>query len=104
MKIYSESEGKTPFNWFEALNSENIDWNLLCDLSSSWVTCACGNQCAIIPRHYFDGEPVDKILNNLGYDFNEVISERQPIKALNILAKIEIRSAELIKEISCESK
>jgi len=107
METYIESQGKKPFDWFEALNQKEItqsDWCILLFLAKSWVTCACGNQCNIIPRDYFDGQPLDKELKNLGIFFSDAIRSRNKQIALNVLEAIEIRSGELIEEISCESK
>ena len=100
MKSYSETYNKKPINWFVELNKsltydEFID---LYELSKSWITCACGNQCSIIPR-YDDGQPLDKELSELGVEFTLNIRRGNKVNALNTLAKIEIRSAILIKEI-----
>lgn len=64
--------------------------------SLHWVTCACGNQCSIIPR-YENGAPRDFELSNLGSNFYINVSERNYEQAEKTLAKIEIRSSELIK-------
>ena len=103
METYTKSKGEEPFNWFKELNAENIDWDKLCHLSCSWVTCACGNQCIIIPRNE-EGEPTDLILYHLGVDFNYAIYHRNKNSTLRILVQIESRSNELILELSCESK
>jgi len=103
MKTYSEKEGTKPFDWFKVLNKSFIDWVELSELSSSWVTCACGNQCSIIPRNK-EGEPIDLKLFQLGVDFHSAILNHNNYNALLILEEIESRSDELIKEISCESK
>lgn len=66
--------------------------------AASWVTCACGNQCAIIPR-FSDGEPKDKPLRQLGYQFFYAIEEEKWGAARETLREIEIRAAELIREI-----
>lgn len=50
-KTYSETRDEAPFDWHQALRfPEMHDHPRLCDMAASWVTCACGNQCAIIPR------------------------------------------------------
>lgn len=70
-------------------------------LSGSWVTCACGNMCDIIPRigGLQGGQPRDGILTRLGIDFHKHIKSINPEQALDTLNKIEERSAFLIKEI-----
>lgn len=103
-KTYSENEGEKPFDWNKALSSSVIDsrtWNKLKKLANSWVTCACGNQCAIIPREDW-GEPVDDILARLGGidGFLGAIQNRDKEEALNFLQLIEVRSAYLIKKLS----
>ena len=72
-------------------------------LSSSWVTCACGNQCAIIPRDT-NGEPTDEDLSDLGYDFHHRIDDGEYTEALKVLELIEKRSLTLIKEIKTNGK
>jgi hypothetical protein len=102
MKTYSEEKGETPFNWFEFLSQEYIspsDWENARNRSSEWVTCACGNQCAIIPRES-DGEPIDPILKMLGggSGFHDAIIAKDSEKALEFLITIEERSKYLIKK------
>jgi len=110
MITYIQTKGNKPFNWFEVLKREKIDrkkWNNLAKLSVSWVTCAVGNQCSIIPRDDMDGEPMDNKLKVLGFNFHQYIKTENRKGALDILEKIEIRSSEIIQEIiesSCESK
>lgn len=101
MKTYSELKRNKPFNWFEALSKEDIsdkEWVNLYHKAQFWVTCACGNQCAIIPRDN-DGEPIDRKLTELGMQFYELIRFREREKALKVLNKIERRSNQLIIKI-----
>lgn len=42
--------------------------------ATCWVTCACGNQCDALPR-YYDGEPKDRILSKLGFEFADNIGD-----------------------------
>lgn len=117
MKTYAEKEGEKPINWNKVLS---VPYNqmtagrliTMANLSASWVTCACGNQCEIIPRSK-DGVPGDFKLRSLGVNFmgqilmmkqwyaekNEGIFEEFRSRAIEILHEIELRSAELIKEI-----
>lgn len=54
----------------KAYNSELL--NKAVNASASWVTCACGNQCDIIPRDD-DGSPLDDELYHLGCNFAHLI-------------------------------
>ena len=103
MITYAEKKGEKPFDWNKFLENppewgweEHLD---ACDLSCQWVTCACGNQCDIIPR-YPIGSPVDEELQYMGIDFDCEIKRAKWQKAKEILAKIEKRSAELIFELT----
>lgn len=117
MKTYAETQGEEVFDWNAALQipySEMTDEKIskMEDLSNDWVTCACGNQCEIIPRKD-KGEPKDEYLVELGCAFylqisnmrdnfnfgNKLRFESNRAEAIEILHKIELRSAELIKEI-----
>ena len=110
MKTYAETKKKPKFNWYDFLNraikgkiSDSEIANAQDD-AANWVTCACGNQCSILPRDE-DGEPYDDFLAELGSDFSYEIDDQNWKDALNILNKIEKRSALLInKEIKKMSK
>lgn len=102
MNTYTEYRKKKPFDW-NALLDKAIKGELTekehdkaCKLSASWVTCACGNQCSIIPRER-NGEPLDGELYGLGLEFNQEVEEKRFNHAKKTLAKIEKRSAYLIK-------
>lgn len=105
MKTYAELNETEPFNWFEALNAKDIDWVELGNKASSWVTCACGNQCDIIPRKY-NGQPADTILAALGGrdGFYGAVKNKNRIDALYYLEAIEQRSAFLINKINNDGK
>jgi hypothetical protein len=103
MKNYAETQRKEAFDWNKFLENppekgseEHLD---ACDLAESWVTCACGNLCDIIPR-YPIGSPVDEELQSLGIAFNNSIQDTRYDDAKEILDKIEKRSAELIFELT----
>lgn len=103
MKTYSEDQGKPSFDWNKFLNKRKIndvDWDIAQGRAKSWVTCACGNQCDIIPRNS-KGIPEDEVLAKLGADdgFYGAIKGRNITEAKNFLILIEIRSSQLIKEI-----
>lgn len=97
MATYTEINNNKPINWYEELNKATINWKALKRLSGNWITCACGNQCNIIPRSH--GAPVDDELKYLGLYFHEAIEECNITQALSILNQIEKRSAYLINEI-----
>lgn len=73
MKKYTETKNRKPFDWFEALSKDCSKMTIkeserLANKAGEWITCASGNQCAIIPRDK-DGEPLDKQLKSLGTQF-----------------------------------
>ena len=103
-KTYSEEKGEEVFDWNKALSAKRISdktWDELVKKAGDWVTCACGNQCAIIPRNE-DGEPKDKVLTLLGgiEGFFGAIRNRDREYAIELLALIETRSEQLIKKLS----
>jgi hypothetical protein len=108
IKTYSEVEGKEAFDWNKALSAKVISiktWDELRHKAGDWVTCACGNQCAIIPRSSDTGRPLDELLATLGGGggdggFYGAIVRRDKEEALHLLKLIELRSAYLIKELS----
>lgn len=99
MKSYTEKRGLEKFDWREALTSQTINWLDLANRSKSWVACACGNLCDVIPRDT-EGAPVDKTLKALGGDqgFHYAIRMNDAEDALAILDLIEERSAYLIRK------
>lgn len=97
---YSESKGRSPFDWNAFLNRKEITdeaWRSAEKLASDWVTCACGNQCDVIPRSV-DGEPFDITLSSYGMEFYYAISGRDTDDVKLVLGKIEARSITLIKK------
>lgn len=118
---YSETQGREAIDWnqrikamIEGLVTKNsvAHKNFVRD-SGSWVTCACGNMCSIIPRYptmqargisvYWPGTPVDVELRTLGNTFHDNITDFQPKEAAETLERIEKRSEFLIKEILKEN-
>lgn len=113
MKTFAESQNEQPFDWNRFLSKKSYSEQELIDAvhrSKSWTTCACGNQCFIIPRNSSDhNRPVDDKLKILGVEFYEAIkymltSIDQPDllkeyheSAKDALAQIELRSSILIK-------
>jgi hypothetical protein len=82
LKRFSEDYRETPFDWNEFLNKKKFKSTEIEDayrIAAKWTTCACGNQCAIIPRKY-DGEPEDNILRELGIDFFMAIKRMEESK------------------------
>lgn len=103
MKTYAEASHEKPFDWNKALDDAIADMPddyTFCELTnraSLWTTCACGNQCELIPRNS-EGAPKDDRLRYLGIQFYESIEDMKPKRAKAILAQIEALSAILIAE------
>jgi len=89
-------------DWVKELNnvSTDADWKRLEKFSQNWVTCACGNQCAIIPRLKANGEPKDDALRYLGIEFHGFIRNKDKHMAILYLQIIEERAAVLINKIN----
>ena len=108
-KSYAQLK-KKPFDWNRfldhAINKKEPtqrEWRKAVSLAQSWVTCACGNQCSILPREK-DGEPVDQELSQLGLEFAWNIQSKEWTYAYKILQKIEKLSAKLIQKRIDDSK
>lgn len=109
MKTYASLEGKdNDFDWNDFLRKAiqlEPNWNqkkIAQTFARSWTTCACGQQCNIIPRNT-GGCPIDSELYHLGCMFMSCIDLDEWEKAQEILQKIEQRSAKLIEEIENEA-
>lgn len=103
-QTYSETKGEAPFNWFEFLKDRRegkpIDDAEIAEArikAESWVTCACGNQCARIERTDC-GVPFDNELYNYGQKFYLAIENEDWDWALTLLMKIEKRVSDLMAE------
>lgn len=103
-KTYAETQGEAPFDWWKAIDNppriNSVAHELLMQKSKSWATCACGNQCAIIPRldDEDQGRPIDGKLLDLGARFHSYVVSCEWMRAKNILSLIEERSGILIAE------
>jgi len=104
-KTFAETQGKPAFDWIKALNNPpkacSEEHIALAAMARSWVTCACGNQCAIIPRRNIDGvpgSPLDKDLRDLGVVFYTNVRMARWGEAKTTIIKIEARAEILIKE------
>ena len=138
MSVYSESRGADPINWNTRLNAiiDTINWNTRLNAiidtsketpseseigkwkneSESWVTCAVGNACDVIPRCE-KGRPYDEELAELGVKFYHNMKKvyesshyNRPegvilgaAMARKTLSKIEARISELIEQVNSES-
>ncbi len=121
MMTYAELIGRNPFDWDKFLSKMRYTNDQLLDavrLSADWVTCACGNQCSLIPRNILDGSPRDIQLHTLGRTFYSSILDMwkyhdiRPTKAQRkqfiearktareLLSRIERRTAFLLSEIA----
>ena len=67
-------------------------------LSRSWVTCACGNTCSIIPR-FKSGKPKNNKLFKYGVLFCEQIEQGNYTMAKFTLKNIELLSTAIIHNI-----
>lgn len=97
---YSEKLGRDPFNWNAFLNDDNlssIDWSDAVGRAGNWVTCACGNECSVIPRDDI-GEPLDGKLAHSGMKFFRAIKARSAELALHQLRDIEERVSYLLSQ------
>jgi hypothetical protein len=100
-ETYSKTRGEEPFDWNKFLARKRINseqWLDAANLAGSWVTCACGNQCKIIPRD-IDGEPKNPLLRRLGTRFYHDIQDEDKAGARATLKRIEAQSAIVIKRI-----
>jgi hypothetical protein len=104
---YAETKGEKPFDWnafldaAEAGEITNIEHREAERLAGDWVTCACGNQCAAIPRRA-GGSPEDHELWDLGGSFALQIERQKYDRARGVLKAIEARSAALLAEKGAE--
>lgn len=104
-KTFSETQGIAPFDWRHALTHPELhNYENLAHRSAGWVTCACGNQCAIIPRYSstcsdgVEGMPMDDLLRSLGGQFYTHVAREGWDHAEAVLDEIESRSAIVIAE------
>jgi len=104
MISYAEEKNRKVTDWNWVLNN----WNIFGDegrreyvkRSQSWVTCACGNQCAKIPRgREVQDRPDDKKLASYGSSFYNRLLNNDIMAAKGILQQIEARSIELLKAL-----
>lgn len=105
-KSYCATEGCAPFDWPAFLDNppelHSPEHLGAIGLAYRWVSCACGQQCAIIPRYdsddegYSPGCPIDGTLAQLGGSFATLIFSAYWSQARVTLAGIEARSAVLI--------
>jgi len=103
MTTYAENRGETFIDWNSVLDvwgsMDTLQRKKYVKLSTKWVTCACGNQCASISRGA-RGIPSDKLLQALGLNFFEKLRDDEIGMAKNILRDIDARSAELISRLN----
>jgi hypothetical protein len=113
-KTFAETQGCAPFDWNKELTAAiarfpgRQEHEKMVQLAAKWPTCACGNQCAIIPRWEenelpytvgaIPGMPKDDYLAILGIDFHQQIVRCNYREALEILHDIEHFSALIVRE------
>lgn len=108
---YAASCHRKPFDWHAFLRRKTYTEASLRaanDRAGEWVTCACGNQCKVIPR-LDDGEPIDDVLSDLGMTFYHWIGQMVAEdgitlkdarrEALTTLTRIERRAQVLIRQV-----
>lgn len=100
LQTYFQEENPTKpiFNWplfLARTDQTREEWDEANDRAGDWVTCACGNQCAAIPRDHH-GEPRDEVLAALGMDFYDAIDCENAEEARQVLDKIEARSIDIL--------
>jgi len=99
MTTYAEKNDAIVTDWNLVLNNWG-DLDIIprlgyVELSEQWVTCACGNLYASIPR-YSDGEPIDSALRAFGVQFCNRLKEGSIVTAKETLRLIEKRSIEIL--------
>jgi len=104
---YTETLGLSAFNWHNALDNPprigSQEHDNLSYKAKSWTTCACGNQCEVIPRDS-KGVPTDFELASLGIRFSSQVRDGCWIDARRTLKLIEIRANYLItNEHNCNN-
>jgi len=109
MITYSQKKLKGTINWTSFLakavagkytqDSHRFEYEFAIDKALSWVTCACGNQCAAIPRDK-KGMPDDWLLMDLGSEFARHIFTCKWGRAKRVLCMIEERSAVILNQRS----
>tara|TARA_R110000737_G_scaffold171943_1_gene197445 strand:+ start:2811 stop:3152 length:342 start_codon:yes stop_codon:yes gene_type:complete len=70
------------------------------DLSSDWVTCACGQVCSVLPKGEHANAPLDNELGDLGVDFCSEIEIKDWGNAKTTLDKIEKRTIFLLQQLN----
>jgi hypothetical protein len=98
---YAKQQGAQTFDWYAFLSRTDLDegdWQQAASLSAQWITCACGNLCAALPRTK-SGTPLDEDLAHYGNYFHLAIESCDSGTALQILDKIEARSAYLLSQM-----
>lgn len=107
-KPFSVTRGEQYFDWNAFL--KRAEKNKVTDkelseaegLACGWVTCACGNLCAAIPRS--GAVPRDRKLADLGGNFADYVCDANWRKAKACLKQIEERSAELLEKIALKER
>ncbi len=98
---YAVFNDMPPFDWLAFLEraiaktASDEEIRNAVALGRSWVTCACGNQCASLPRDSI-GAPIDEALHRDGANFTYEVFNHQWPKAVETLKRIERRSAQLL--------
>lgn len=88
-------------DWNRFLARKRIKWEqaeAAAGLAFNWTTCACGVQCAIIPRDP-SGRPYDSQLAGYGAKFYGAVAMRDYSFARRVLRKIDTRAGVIMRGI-----
>jgi len=98
LPTYTEIKRGKVFDWHAFLAKDTHDedaWHEAVNLAGEWVTCACGGQCAALPRTA-GGAPEDEHLYELGCLFSTQIIAKLYSDARETLGDIEQRATLLL--------
>lgn len=116
MSTLTPEEAK-PKSWLQRIYEADADGSFTDDDSfdaGSWIDCACGRLTPQIPRwriheypeedhaddpRFCEGAPIDDTLYDLGLIFSACVEVNDFEGARSNLDKIEVRAAEILKEL-----
>ena len=86
------------------------------EAANNWQLCACGSLCQAIPRRgemesdysstpdKYPHAPIDPKLARLGLSFVKLVEREKYKEALELIDKIEVRAAEVLKQLGKRPK
>lgn len=99
---YAKHKGFLNFNWNKFLDTKELtdeQWKDAMEVVRHWVTAPSGAQDHRIPREQ-SGRPTDKELTDLEQEFYSSILEKNIKQCKKYLYKIEVRSIQIVNEIT----